>query len=108
MSTSKSFDVQEVGLLQLQKVPTSSLMAGQVGYIISGIKEVRDTKVGDTITLSSHPAPEPLSGYREPKAMVFSGLFPAVAEDYSELKTSLENFQIRIFSKSINFLVPSC
>ncbi|HDL19295.1 MAG TPA: elongation factor 4 [Bacteroidetes bacterium] len=93
-STDKSFEVQEVGLLKLQKVAQPALQAGQVGYIIAGVKEVRDTKVGDTITSAKNPATEPLPGYREPKPMVFSGMFPAVADDYEELKSSLEKLQL--------------
>ncbi|HHM24121.1 MAG TPA: elongation factor 4, partial [Bacteroidetes bacterium] len=93
-SSGKTFEVQEVGLLQLRKVPQPSLKAGQVGYVIAGVKEVRDTKVGDTITLADRPAREPLPGYREAKPMVFSGLFPADSEDYEELKASLEKLQL--------------
>ena len=93
-SSGKEFEVQEVGFLQLKKVPQPSLQAGQVGYIIAGVKEVRDTKVGDTITLAERPASEPLPGYREAKPMVFSGLFPADSEDYGELKNSLEKLQL--------------
>ena len=99
-STGKTFDVQEVGLMRLEKVKQDNLSAGQVGYIIAGVKEVRDTKVGDTITLANNPASEPLSGYKEPKPMVFSGLFPAVAEDYEGLKQSLEKLQLNDASLS--------
>jgi GTP-binding protein LepA len=93
-STGKSFEVQEVGLLRLEKIPQPILSAGQVGYIIAGVKEVRDTKVGDTITLADRPAKEPLPGYREPKPMVFSGLFPADSDDYEELKSALEKLKL--------------
>lgn len=93
-STGKSFEVQEVGLLQLQHLKKERLSVGEVGYIIAGVKEVLDTKVGDTITNSQKPASEALPGYREPKSMVFSGLFPAIADDYEELKNSLEKLQL--------------
>jgi len=99
-STGKSFEVQEVGLLQLQKVPKPKLQAGQVGYIISGVKEVGDTKVGDTITLANNKTGQPLSGYKEPKSMVFSGLFPAIADDYEELKNSLDKLKLNDASLS--------
>ncbi len=100
-STGKSFEVQEVGLLRLEHIPQVKLTSGQVGYIIAGLKEVRDTKVGDTITLTHNPAKEPLPGYREPKSMVFSGLFPAISDDYNELKISLEKLQLN--DASLNY-----
>ncbi len=93
-SSGKTFEVQEVGTMQIRKVPQPSLKAGEVGYIMAGVKEVRDTKVGDTITLANNPAAGPLPGYREAKSMVFSGLFPAESDDYEELKASLERLQL--------------
>ncbi len=93
-SSGRTFEVQETGLLRIQKIPRPSLGAGSVGYIIAGVKEVRDTKVGDTITLADKPAGQPLPGYREAKSMVFSGLFPADSDNYIELKSSLEKLQL--------------
>jgi GTP-binding protein LepA len=93
-SSGRTFEVQETGLLRIQKIPRPSLSAGSVGYIIAGVKEVRDTKVGDTITLADKPAGQPLPGYREAKSMVFSGLFPADSDNYIELKSSLEKLQL--------------
>jgi GTP-binding protein LepA len=93
-STGKNFEVAEVGILQLKKIKKSRLSVGEVGYCIAGVKEVQDTKVGDTITSASKPAPEPLPGYQEVKPMVFSGLFPADTEDYEELRSSLERLKL--------------
>jgi len=94
MSTGKVFEVQEVGILQLQQIKKQQLSAGDVGYVIAGAKDVKDTKVGDTITLKENPATEQLSGYREVKPMVFSGLFPADAEDYEDLRAALEKLTL--------------
>ncbi len=93
-SSGKTFELQEVGILRLKQIKTDSLSAGQVGYIIPGAKEVKDTKVGDTVTTLKKPAQSPLPGYREVKPMVFSGLFPAVAENYEDLRTALEKLQL--------------
>lgn len=93
-SSGRSFEVQEVGLLKIRKSPQAVLSHGEVGYIMAGVKEVRDTKVGDTITLRDKSAREPLPGYLEAKSMVFSGLFPSASDDYEELKTALEKLQL--------------
>lgn len=94
MSTGKTFEVQEVGILRIQQVKKDVLQAGDVGYVIAGAKEVKDTQVGDTITSADNPAREPLPGYREPKSMVFSGLFPADAENYEDLRDALEKLAL--------------
>ncbi|MCD6166274.1 translation elongation factor 4 [bacterium] len=93
-ATGKSFEVTELGLLGLKRQSQKALSAGQVGYIISGVKEVADTKVGDTITLTTRPAAEPLPGYKEVKPMVFAGFFPSDSEDYGELKSALERLKL--------------
>jgi len=93
-STGKKFEVAEVGVLQLKKVKKSRLLAGEVGYCIAGVKQVQDTKVGDTITAADKPASEPLPGYKAVKPMVFSGLFPTANEDYEELRSSLERLKL--------------
>jgi len=93
-STGKKFEVSELGILQLKKVKKDKLASGEVGYLIAGMKDVQDTKVGDTITAADVPASKPLPGYREPQPMVFSGLFPADNEDYEELRNSLEKLKL--------------
>ncbi|MDZ7337032.1 MAG: translation elongation factor 4 [candidate division KSB1 bacterium] len=93
-SSGKEFEVEEVGILQLRQIKRPKLSAGEVGYVIAGIKEVRDTKVGDTITDAARPASAPLPGFKEVKPMVFSGLYPAVAESYDELRKALERLSL--------------
>ncbi|MGH7451745.1 MAG: translation elongation factor 4 [bacterium] len=92
--TGKEFEVAEVGVMCMQRFPRPQLAAGEVGYCVAGVKEVKDTKVGDTITDGANPAAEPLPGYREVKPMVFSGVFPTVSEQYDELRTALEKFKL--------------
>ncbi|MBN8219379.1 MAG: elongation factor 4 [Spirochaetes bacterium] len=86
--------VNEVGISQLKLVPTPSLKAGEVGYIVTGIKNVADVMLGDTITLASKPADEPLFKYKEVKPMVFSGLFPVNGDDYPLLKESMDKLAL--------------
>jgi GTP-binding protein LepA len=93
-STGREFEVAEVGILRLNQIKRPRLTAGEVGYVIAGVKEVSDTKVGDTITDAIRPSAEPLPGYRDVKPMVFSGLFPAVAENYEELRDALERLKL--------------
>ncbi|MDZ7344832.1 MAG: translation elongation factor 4, partial [candidate division KSB1 bacterium] len=93
-STGKEFEVAEVGTMRLGRLPKDQLAAGEVGYCVAGVKEVKDTKVGDTIIDASNPASEPLPGYREVKPMVFSGVFPTMSEQYDELRAALEKFKL--------------
>jgi GTP-binding protein LepA len=93
-STGKEFEVAEVGVMRMGRFPREQLTVGEVGYCIAGVKEVKDTKVGDTIIDANRPASEPLPGYREVKSMVFSGVFPAVSEQYDELRSALEKFKL--------------
>ncbi len=93
-STGRRYKVDEVGLLRLKRQPVEELIAGEVGYVIPGCKEVSETRVGDTIGEASRPLPEPLPGYREPKPMVFAGLFPADAADYEDLKGALARLKL--------------
>jgi len=93
-SSGKTFEVDEVGILHLKRYPTDHLSTGEVGYLIAGVKRLQDAKVGDTITSADHPASQPLPGFREPKPMVFSGMFPAAAEDLEELRNALERLQL--------------
>lgn len=93
-STGNSYKVDEVGHLRLGRIKTKSLIAGDVGYIIPGCKEVSETRVGDTIGDASNRLPQPLPGYKEPRSMVFSGLFPADADDYSDLRSAIQRLKL--------------
>ncbi|MEF9475105.1 MAG: translation elongation factor 4 [Candidatus Mariimomonas ferrooxydans] len=101
MATKKSFEVSEVGVFIPHKKPVRSLKAGRVGYIIAGIKNVTDTKIGDTITSADNPVSEPCHGYREVKPMVFCGLYPAETSRYEPLKNALE--KLRLNDSSFSF-----
>jgi len=94
MSTGMDFEIDELGVLQLHRQKKDCLRSGEVGYIIAGVKNLKDTKVGDTITLSDNPSDEPLPGFKEPKPMVFSGLFPTDADDLEELRNNLERLKL--------------
>ncbi len=87
-------EVEECGVLYMKQHRTGEISAGNVGYVIAGLKNVRDTKVGDTITLQYHGATEALSGYKEVKPMVFSGLYPTNSDDFQELRESLEKLSL--------------
>jgi len=93
-NTGKTYEVAEVGILQLKRIKCERLSVGEVGYCISNIKQVQDTKVGDTITSAQNPAPKALPGYQDVKPMVFSGLFPTDSEQYEELRSSLERLKL--------------
>ncbi|MFP3854741.1 MAG: translation elongation factor 4 [Anaerolineales bacterium] len=84
----------EVGVFSPDLVPIDQLQAGEVGYVATGLKSVRECRVGDTITLRETPAEEPLPGYRTPKPMVFAGLYPVEGEDFADLKEALEKLQL--------------
>ncbi len=94
MASGKTFEVQEVGLLQPQMVPTDALAAGQVGFLTAVIKGMTDSRVGDTITHAARPAAEPLPGYREVQPMVFAGLYPADSDDYGDLKDAIDRYAL--------------
>ena len=94
MATGAVFEVLEVGVRTPKEVKKDCLIAGEVGYIAAAIKTVKDVRVGDTITLEDNSAVEPLPGYRELKSMVFCGLYPVNAEDYQNLKDSLEKLKL--------------
>jgi len=94
MSAGKEFDVVEVGFLRMGLVPTEILSAGAVGYFVASIKQVSDTKVGDTITEVERPADKSLPGFRDVKPMVFSGLFPAIGAEYEHLRECLEKLRL--------------
>ncbi|MDD7351000.1 MAG: translation elongation factor 4 [Clostridia bacterium] len=94
MSTGKVFDVTEVGVFVPKMQPQDSLSAGDVGYLCASIKNVSDTKVGDTITLAEGGVTEPLAGYKEVAPMVYSGIYPADGAKYNDLKDALEKLKL--------------
>jgi GTP-binding protein LepA len=104
-STEKSHEVDEVGFLRLAQFPLEELRAGEVGYFFASIKDVADTKIGDTVTHSANPAHAPLEGFVNVKPMVFSGLYPAVAEDFAELREALE--KLRLNDSSLSYTPES-
>lgn len=99
-ANSKKYIAEEVGILRLNRIRTSELCAGNVGYLISGVKELHDTKVGDTITHVKNGADKPLPGYKEIKPMVFSGLYPTDSDDYEDLRDALEKYRLNDSSLS--------
>ena len=94
MSNQTPYKVEEVGIFRLTREPKESLSAGEVGYIISGVKTISDTRIGDTITLERYPAPAPLPGFKDVKPVVFSSLYPMSSEDYQSLLESLEKYKL--------------
>ena len=93
-NTGKEYDADEIGVLKLSMQPTKEISAGNVGYIISGIKTSSEVKVGDTITHVARPCSEAIAGFEEAKPMVFAGVYPIEAEDYEDLRASLEKLQL--------------
>ena len=93
-NTGKEYDADEIGVLKLRMQPTKEISAGNVGYIISGIKTSTEVKVGDTITHVARPCSEAIAGFEEAKPMVFAGVYPIEAEDYEDLRASLEKLQL--------------
>ncbi|HEX6946271.1 MAG TPA: translation elongation factor 4 [Acidimicrobiia bacterium] len=100
MATGETHDANEIGFLTPKAVPVAQVGPGEVAYLITGVKEIDRIKVGDTITLARNPAEEPLPGYKEPKPMVFSGLFPTDGEDYEKLREALEKLRLNDASLS--------
>ncbi|MEE3246108.1 MAG: translation elongation factor 4 [Chloroflexota bacterium] len=101
MSSGKVAEIVEVGVFSPGPTPTESLGTGQVGYVATGFKEVRDCTVGDTLTVDRSAAEEPLPGYSPLKSMVFAGLYPADGEEYTNLRTALEKLQLNDASLEI-------
>jgi GTP-binding protein LepA len=93
-SKGQEFQAEDIGILEMQRKRIGSLSAGDVGYIIANVKDVHDTKVGDTITLVDNPAAEPLPGYKEAKPMVFSGMYPSNSDDFGELRDALDKLKL--------------
>jgi GTP-binding protein LepA len=94
MSTGATHELLEVGIVSPEPKPTQGLGVGEVGYLITGVKDVRQSKVGDTVTSARHGATEALTGYREPRPMVYSGLYPVDGSDYPDLRDALERLQL--------------
>ena len=93
-NTGEEYDADEIGVLKLKMQPCAELKAGNVGYICSGIKDSKDVKVGDTITSVSKPCTEAISGFEDVKPMVFAGVYPVEADQYEDLRASLEKLQL--------------
>ena len=94
MSTGATHELLEVGIVSPDPKPSVGLGVGEVGYLITGVKDVRQSKVGDTVTSARHGATEALTGYREPKPMVYSGLYPVDGSDYPNLREALDKLQL--------------
>ena len=94
MATNMEYYADEIGVLKLKQSPKNLLSTGEVGYIISGIKDAREVKVGDTITTTEMPAKEAIKGFEDVKSMVFAGIYPVDTEDFEELRSSMEKLQL--------------
>ncbi len=94
MSTGAHHELLEVGIVSPEPKASDGLGVGEVGYLITGVKDVRQSKVGDTVTTARHGAQEPLTGYREPRPMVYSGLYPVDGSDYPDLREALDKLQL--------------
>ncbi len=94
MSNGEEYVAEEIGVLRLSMEPVDALSAGEVGYVIGSVKDVRHARVGDTITHARRPAEQPIAGFREVKPMVFSGVYPTNADDFEDLRASLDKLQL--------------
>jgi GTP-binding protein LepA len=94
VATEKEYNADEIGVLRLKQEPRNSVHTGDVGYIISGIKDAREVKVGDTITTVANPCKEGIQGFEDVKPMVFAGIYPVDTEDFEELRYSMEKLQL--------------
>ena len=94
LSTGAVHDLLEIGVISPEPAPSAGLGAGEVGYLITGVKDVRQSRVGDTVTAAARPAAEPLAGYQDPKPMVFSGLFPVDGSDFPALRDALDKLKL--------------
>ena len=94
LSTEKTYHAEEVGVLKLQQVPKKTISCGDVGYLITGIKDAKEVKVGDTITLAESSIRIPIEGFEDVKPMVFAGIYPVDSDDYENLRSSMEKLQL--------------
>ena len=94
LNTGKDYNAEEIGILKMDLNPRTEVRAGDVGYIISGIKTAKEVKVGDTITLAADPCELPIKGFEDVKPMVFAGIYPVETDDYEELRYSMEKLQL--------------
>ncbi|MGJ8591492.1 MAG: translation elongation factor 4 [Aquaticitalea sp.] len=94
IATGNTYNADEVGTLKLKQFPRNEIKAGDVGYLITGIKEAKEVKVGDTITDAKNPTKNPIGGFEDVKPMVFAGIYPVDTEDYEELRNSMEKLQL--------------
>ena len=104
-ATDSVYEADEVGYMRMQRVPQKQLSAGEVGYLFASIRQVADTRIGDTLTTAANPAEHALPGFVAIKPMVFSGLYPAIAEDFTQLRESLERLQLN--DSSLSFVPES-
>lgn len=105
VATGKSYEADEIGTLKLTQVPKDKISAGNVGYLITGIKDAREVKVGDTITDANNPTPRAISGFEDVKPMVFAGIYPVDTEEFEELRSSME--KLRLNDASLVFIPES-
>src|SRR5690554_4929453 len=94
MATGKEYYADEIGTLKLNQVPKNVISTGDVGYLVSGIKEAKEVKVGDTITDAKEPTKNAIQGFEDVKPMVFAGIYPVDTEDYEDLRASMEKLQL--------------
>jgi GTP-binding protein LepA len=94
MATAREYEADEIGILRLNKEPREVVETGDVGYLISGIKQAKEVKVGDTVTHLLHPAPEPIKGFEDVKPMVFAGIYPVDTSEFEEMRESMEKLQL--------------
>lgn len=94
VATDNEYIAEEIGILKLEKLPQKTIGTGNVGYIITGIKNAKEVKVGDTITTVANPCDEAIAGFEDVKPMVFAGIYPVDTEDYEELRSSMEKLQL--------------
>jgi GTP-binding protein LepA len=94
MATDAESEILELGYFRPQPMPTKRLVSGEVGYVASGVKSIREAQVGDTLTSATHGAPEPLPGYQEPLPLVFAGIYPLRGDDYPELRDALDKLHL--------------
>lgn len=105
MGSGHRFEITEIGVFRPKMTPVDSLAAGETGYIIAGIKDVAEVRIGDTVTLYANPAAEALSGYREPKPMVFCGLYPINSDEFPDLRDALD--KLRLNDASLTYTAES-